>query len=77
MISEVQLLVPSPLTETNIILAIPKPPTRIEKLPITHPAILIVAKIVEIKQLNIQVYLLQNYHPQLALIPSLYPDQTL
>ena len=37
-------------TETNIILAIPKPPTNIEKLPITHPAILIVEKIVEIKK---------------------------
>ena len=35
------------LTETNIIFAIPKPPTNIEKLPITQPAILIVANIVE------------------------------
>ena len=37
------------LTETNIILSIPNPPTRIEKLPITQPAILIVENIVETK----------------------------
>ena len=33
------------LTETNIIFAIPKPPTSIEKPPIIHPTIFIILKI--------------------------------
>ena len=42
--------------------AIPNPPTKIEKLPITHPAILIVVKIAETNDARYSGLFIANYH---------------